>query len=115
MAAPFCWAPPTGRAGWSIDYLFGLARDPRLAAALEAEQAATCSEAGAKRRPARRYRDFLWSTRDSWSRQRRACPGQSALARRSGLLPLGYSVSLEAFGPIRPVVVPRPTGEQRRL
>ena len=61
--------------GWCeanrVDYLFGLARNPRLAAALGAEQAATRGEAGAKRRPARRYRDFLWSTRDSWSRRRR--------------------------------------------
>ena len=53
--------------GWCeanrVDYLFGLARNRRLAAAR--------AEAGAKRRPARRYRDFLWSTRDSWSRRRR--------------------------------------------
>ena len=54
-----------------VDYLFGLARNPRLVAALEAEQAAARAEAEAKGRPARRYKDFLWSTRDSWSRRRR--------------------------------------------
>ena len=54
-----------------VDYLFGLARNPRLVAALEAEQAAARAEAEAKDRPARRYKDFLWSTRDSWSCRRR--------------------------------------------
>ena len=54
-----------------VDYLFGLARNPRLVAALEAEQAAARAEAEAKGRPARRYKDFLWSTRDSWSCRRR--------------------------------------------
>ena len=54
-----------------VDYLFGLARNPRLVAALEAAQAAARAEAEAKGRPARRYKDFLWSTRDSWSRRRR--------------------------------------------
>ena len=38
---------------------------PRLVAALEAEQAAARAEAEAKDRPARRYKDFLWSTRDT--------------------------------------------------
>ncbi len=59
--------------GWCeanrVDYLFGLARNPRLAAVLEGALAAARAEA--KGRPARRYKDFLWSTRDSWSRRRR--------------------------------------------
>jgi len=54
-----------------VDYLFGLARNERLAAAVETELAAARAEAEAKRRPARRYKDFLWSTLDSWSRRRR--------------------------------------------
>ena len=54
-----------------VDYLFGLARNPWLAAALGAALAATRAEAGAKARPARRYKDFLWATRGSWSRRRR--------------------------------------------
>ena len=53
-----------------VDYLFGLARSPRLVAALEAEQAAARAEAEAKGRPVFRYKDFLWSTRVSWSRRR---------------------------------------------
>ena len=83
--------------GWCeanrVDYLFGLARNSRLVAELEAAQASARAEAEAKRRPARRYRDFLWSTRDSWSRRRRACPRegggrQGGVDRRQGQSPL---------------------------
>jgi hypothetical protein len=54
-----------------VDYLFGLARNARLekriAQALD-EARRIGRETGA---PARVFRDFLWSTRDSWSRRRR--------------------------------------------
>jgi hypothetical protein len=52
-----------------IDFLFGLQRNARLAAEIAPELAAARTEA--KRRPARRYKDFLWTSLDSWSRQRR--------------------------------------------
>lgn len=48
---------------------FGLARDARLAAEIEAELAAARGEAERCGKPARR--DFRWSTLDSWSRRRR--------------------------------------------
>jgi len=55
-----------------VDYVFGLARNERLeahlAAALEAARQKSAANAGA---PARVYRDFLWTTKDSWSRRRR--------------------------------------------
>ena len=54
-----------------VDYLFGLARNARLAAEIEAEMAAARAEAEVSGKPARRFRDFAWSTRDSWSRTRR--------------------------------------------
>jgi hypothetical protein len=54
-----------------VDYLFGLARNARLAAEIEAEMAAARAEAEASGKPARRFRDFAWSTLDSWSRTRR--------------------------------------------
>jgi hypothetical protein len=54
-----------------VDFLFGLARNARLQAALAAELAAARAEAETKRRPARRYKDFRWSTLDSWSSERR--------------------------------------------
>jgi len=54
-----------------IDYIFGLARNKRLekkiASALE-EACLACRESG---KPARVFRDFMWSTKDSWSRRRR--------------------------------------------
>ncbi len=54
-----------------VDYIFGLARNPRLenniTGALD-EARHACEASGG---PVRVYRDFLWSTKDSWSRRRR--------------------------------------------
>jgi len=54
-----------------IDYLFGLARNSRLVAAIEAELAVAAEDSQRTGMPARRFKDFHWSTRDSWSRARR--------------------------------------------
>ena len=54
-----------------VDHLFGLARNARLSAAIAAEMAAARTEAETSGKPARRFRDFTWSTLKSWSRQRR--------------------------------------------
>lgn len=54
-----------------VDYLFGLQRNARLVGEIEAELAQAQAEAAGKRRSARRYRDFQWTTLDSWSRRRR--------------------------------------------
>jgi DDE family transposase len=54
-----------------VDFLFGLARNARLAAELGAEMEQARTEAEATGRPARRFRDFVWSTLDSWTRERR--------------------------------------------
>jgi hypothetical protein len=54
-----------------VDYLFGLARNVRLVAEIESELAAAAQETAATGLPARRFRDFLWTTRDSWSCRRR--------------------------------------------
>ena len=54
-----------------VDYLFGLARNPRLAAMIESELAAANSAAEARGKPARRFKEFSWTTLNSWSRQRR--------------------------------------------
>jgi Transposase DDE domain group 1 len=54
-----------------VDYLFGLARNARLEAEVAAELAQAevlGQESGAA---ARLYKDFRWSTLDSWSRKRR--------------------------------------------
>src|SRR5512134_3043913 len=54
-----------------VDYVFGLARNERLEKRLTQalDEARQASHANGK--PARVFRDFLWSTRDSWSRRRR--------------------------------------------
>jgi hypothetical protein len=54
-----------------VDFLFGLARNRRLVGEIEAELAEAAELSQTSGKPARRFKDFLWSTRDSWSRQRR--------------------------------------------
>ena len=54
-----------------VDYVFGLARNLRLTGEIETEMAAARAKADRTGRPARRFKDFHWSTRDSWSRIRR--------------------------------------------
>jgi len=54
-----------------VDYVFGLARNVRLVAMIEDELAAARARAERTGCPARRFKDFQWSTRESWSRRRR--------------------------------------------
>jgi Transposase DDE domain group 1 len=54
-----------------VDYLFGLARNPRLVGEIAAELAAAQVQAERTGEPARRFKELLWSTLDSWSRRRR--------------------------------------------
>jgi DDE family transposase len=62
-----------------VDYVFGLARNDRLVAAIEAEMADASAECRATERPARRFKDLLWSTLSSWSRRRRVIGKAEAL------------------------------------
>ena len=54
-----------------VDYVFGLARNERLVAEIEAEMAEARAAVEVSGKSARRFRDFRWSTRDSWSCTRR--------------------------------------------
>jgi hypothetical protein len=54
-----------------VDFVFGLARNARLVEELTIEMAWAEEEATRTGQPARRYKDFRWSTLDSWSRRRR--------------------------------------------
>ena len=54
-----------------VDYLFGLARNERLAAMIEGELAAARGAAERSGKPARRFKEFFWSTLASWTRERR--------------------------------------------
>ncbi len=57
--------------GNAVDYLFGLARNVRLVAEIAAELEEAAAESVTTGAPARRFKDFLWTTRKSWSRRRR--------------------------------------------
>ena len=54
-----------------VDFLFGLAKNSRLVGEIEAELAAAQEQSQRTEKPARRFKDFLWQTRKSWSRERR--------------------------------------------
>jgi Transposase DDE domain group 1 len=54
-----------------VDYLFGLARNERLEEAIKAELLMAAVESVRTGKPARCFRDFMWSTLDSWSCNRR--------------------------------------------
>jgi hypothetical protein len=54
-----------------VDFLFGLARNERLEQAIKTELMEASLDSLRTSRPARRFKDFPWSTLDSWSRDRR--------------------------------------------
>ncbi len=54
-----------------VDYLFGLARNSRLVAEIAGDLAAAEAESKETGKPARRFKELWWATRDSWSRRRR--------------------------------------------
>jgi hypothetical protein len=54
-----------------VDFLFGLAKNRRLVREIEAELAAAQEQSRRTDKPARRFKDFTWRTRNSWSRDRR--------------------------------------------
>jgi hypothetical protein len=66
---------PQVRMAWcednGVDYLFGLAKNVRLVAEIEAELAAAQEQSQQTEKPARRFKDFIWRTRKSWSCARR--------------------------------------------
>jgi hypothetical protein len=88
--------------GWcednGVDYLFGLARNPRLLAEIDEALAAAAAEHAATGQPARQFDDFPYTTLDSWRRERRVVAKAEHLAkvtygslcqRREGVLPGG--------------------------
>jgi hypothetical protein len=54
-----------------VDFIFGLARNDRLVGEIAAELEEAKAESTATAKPARRFRDFMWTTRKSWNRRRR--------------------------------------------
>jgi hypothetical protein len=54
-----------------VDYVFGLARNERLEERIALALQEACRASSMSGRAERVFRDFMWSTRDSWSRRRR--------------------------------------------
>jgi hypothetical protein len=67
----------------AVDYVFGLARNQRLVAAIAAELAAAEAESLAQGGPARRFAELAWRTLDSWSRTRRVVAKAEHLPERT--------------------------------
>ena len=74
--------------GWceanKIDYVLGLARNPRLVGEITAELAWAAAEAEQTREPARQFKDFRYQTLDSWSCARRVVGKAEQLVGGSG-------------------------------
>jgi hypothetical protein len=54
-----------------VDYVFGLARNERLVGEIAAELQAARAKSRRTKRPARCFKDFQWTTLESWSCRRR--------------------------------------------
>lgn len=54
-----------------VDFLFGLARNARLTGEITAELAEAADDSRETAKPARRFKDFMWTTLNSWSGRRR--------------------------------------------
>jgi hypothetical protein len=55
----------------NVHYLFGLAKNARLVKQIGKQLAAAKTESEKTGQPARRFKEFRWTTRKSWSRRRR--------------------------------------------
>jgi hypothetical protein len=82
-----------------VDFLFGLAKNKRLVAEIAAELAVAEEDSKATDQPARRFKEFQWSTRDSWSRQRRVIAKAEWTAGAANPRFVVTSLSAEAAAP----------------
>ena len=66
-----------------VDYVVGLAKNARLRSEIDLELELARAEFEATGEPARRFRDFRYQTRESWSRERRVVGKAEHLAKGS--------------------------------
>jgi hypothetical protein len=64
--ALMAWCEATG-----VDFIFGLARNVRLTRTIGAELVEARADSESTGEPARRFKEFSWTTRKSWSQPRR--------------------------------------------
>jgi hypothetical protein len=94
----FCREPLMGWCeGNGVDYLFGLAKNPRLLAELQAELALAEAQYQSSGQAARVFKDFCYQTRESWSRSRRVVGKAEHLAKGANPRFVVTSLSAEQF------------------
>jgi hypothetical protein len=71
-----CWCEENG-----VDYVIGLAQNPRLVAAIAAELAQVRERFEATEQPARTFAELRYRTLDTWSRERRVVAKAEHLAK----------------------------------
>src|ERR1051326_7676131 len=77
-----------------VDFLFGLARNDRLVDEITGELAEAEAESRRTGKPARRFKEFMWTTRKSWSRRRRVIAPFDRLRVRGRVDPGGSQSAL---------------------
>src|SRR6059058_857072 len=81
-----------------VDFVFGLARNARLETRVAAALREARTMAEATGRPARVFRDFLWSTKETWSRRRRVIAKAEWIRDEANPRFLVTSLKPDAFG-----------------
>ena len=82
-----------------VDYVFGLARNPRLLSEIEAALTAASAEHATTGAPVRHFADFTYATLDSWSRERRVVAKAEHLAKGSNPRFVVTSLAPETINP----------------
>jgi len=80
-----------------VGFVLGLAKNDRLVDEIEGELAEAKSQYDAKQQPARVFKDFLYRTRESWSRERRVVGKAEHLSKGSNPRFVVTSLPAEAF------------------
>ena len=80
-----------------VDYIFGLAKNSRLRWEIDLELELAKAESEATGEPARRFKDFAYRTRESWSRERRVVGKAEHLAKGTNARFVVTSLSKEEY------------------
>jgi len=80
-----------------VDYVLGLAKNKRLRREIDLEMELARAEFQITRQPARRFRDFTYRTRESWSRSRRVIGKAEYLSRGENPRFIVTSLSREEY------------------
>lgn len=82
-----------------VSYILGLARNARLSRAIETEMAAARAAQAATGSASRVFRDFRYSTLDSWTRERRVVGKAEKLEGKENPRFVVTNLAIDAWGP----------------